>query len=306
MSKDTKKNKPKLTPAKVIRRLVLIIASISFVCSLVYVINRFVIAPASNDAVISELRGNACQTDSENNKGTKKREQNWDALKKANKEIVGWLHIDDTPIDYPVLYRKSDNKDYQYYLDHNYKGEYSEYGSIFVDYRCKNGVESKNTVLHGHNMNDGSMFHELINYSDGFSPNLDYFKKHAVISFNTKARDSKWKIFSVFKTSVDYIKDDFFNYMQAEFSSDDEFLSFVDEMRERSMFSVPVDVKEDDSIITLSTCSYEFSDFRTVVAARRLRPGEDKDVSDSKINPSPLYPDIYYDTYGGKRPDKKE
>ena len=106
---------------KVIRRLILIVASISFVCALVYVINRFVIAPASNDSAISELRGKACQTDSENNKGTKKREQDWDVLEKENNEIVGWLRIDDTPIDYPVLYRKSDNKDHQYYLDHNYK-----------------------------------------------------------------------------------------------------------------------------------------------------------------------------------------
>ncbi len=89
---------------------------------------------------------------------------NWDKLKKINKEIVGWIKLDKTKIDYPVLWHKEDNRDYQYYLSHNYKGNYDSYGSIFLDYRCTKGTQSKNTVMHGHHMNDGSMFGALLKY----------------------------------------------------------------------------------------------------------------------------------------------
>ena len=290
----------------VVRKIIVLIAIVAFIGSLAYVLDFYIFAPMRNSAITSEIQSvaynNADETSDDGDKGP---EQNWDALKKINKEIVGWIRIDKTPIDYPVLYRKSDDQNYQYYLKHTYKGDYSDYGSIFVDYRCTKGTKAKNVILHGHNMLNGSMFHELVNYSDGFKPKLDYYKKHAVITFNTPDGDAKWKIISVFKTSTLYEHGEFFNYMQAEFNSDAEFMNFVYNCRIRSMFNIPVPVNEDDQLLTLSTCSYEFSNFRTVVVARKVRPDEEDDVDLqlATVNDSPLYPDVYYYSRGGTRPD---
>ena len=295
------------SPGYIARKIVVLIAIAAFIGAGIYVLDYFVFEPMKNNAISSEIQNIAYSNTSETTEdGSKAPEQDWEALKKVNKEIVGWIRMDKTPIDYPVLYHKEDDEYSQYYLKHTYKGEYSDYGSIFVDYRCKQGTDSKNLILHGHNMLNGSMFHELINYSDRFDAKLDYYKKHAVLSFNTPEGDSKWKVISVFKTSTLYDHGVFFNYMQAEFGSDAEFMNFVYNVRVRSMFNIPVTVNENDQIITLSTCSYEFSNFRTVLVARKVRPDEDEsvDVDLATVNSSPLYPEVYYRSYGGTRPEE--
>ena len=106
-----------------------------------------------------------------------------------------------------MLGHKGDDAVDQYYLNHDYRGDYDSYGSVFLDYRCTKGMESKNIVLHGHHMNDGSMFAGLMEYG-GTSGNLDYYKKHPTIIFdrepvtdgdgNEVTRDGVYKIISVF------------------------------------------------------------------------------------------------------------
>ena len=229
--------------------------------------------------------------------------EDWGLIKKTNSEIVGWIYLKDTPINYPVLYHKDDDANDQYYLNHSYKKEWSDYGAIFIDYRSKQATKSKNVILHGHNMLDGSMFHELVNYSNGLSPNLDYYKKHPVVTFNTPDGDAKWKIISVFKTNTLFEHGEFFNYMQGTFNSDAEFMNFVYNVRIRSLYNIPVTINENDQLLTLSTCSYEYKNFRTVVVARKVRPGEDEtvDVKKATVNDNTYYPEIYYGL--GNRPD---
>ena len=289
-----------------IRKAVVLVAIAAFLGAFIYVINFLVIEPMQNAAISSEIQQIAySKTDETTENGEALPQQNWKALKKINKEIVGWIRLDGTPIDYPVLWHKQDDQLSQYYLNHNYKKDYDDYGAIFIDYRSKKGTESKNLILHGHNMVNGSMFHELTKYSDSFTPNMKYYKKHPVITLNTPDGDSEWKIISYFKTSTLYEHGEFFNYMQGEFNSDAEFMNFVYNVRIRSMINIPVTVNEDDQILTLSTCSYEFTSFRTVVVARKVRPGEDAgvDASLATVNSSPLYPYVYYSSYGGSRPD---
>lgn len=290
-----------------VRKVIVLIAIIAFLGALVYVVDYFIIAPWQNNSINAEIQelaysSNTGETTAD---GDPVSEQDWDALKKVNKEIVGWIRIDNTKIDYPVLEHKGDDVTSQYYLKHTYKKDYSDYGSIFVDYRCPDSVNSKNVILHGHNMQDGSMFHELTNYTNELKGNLDYYKEHPVITFNTPDGDAKWKIISVFKTSTLYAHGEFFNYMQGEFNSDAEFMNFVYNMRIRSMFDIPVMVNEDDQILTLSTCTYDFTQWRLVVVARKMRAGEDEnvDVQLATRNSSPLFPDVYYSRYGGTRPD---
>ena len=84
----------------------------------------------------------------------------WAKLKDINKEIVGWININDTQIDYPVLYHEGDSRSSQYYLYRDYRGNPDDWGSVFIDYRSTESTKSKNVIMHGHHMNDGTMFAE--------------------------------------------------------------------------------------------------------------------------------------------------
>ncbi len=286
------------------RKVIVLVAIVAFVVALGYVINFFILEPARSNSINSELREIAYGTPDSSTEKEKHPEQDWEALKKINKEIVGWIKIKDTHIDYPVLEHKGDDQNGQYYLYRNYKKEDDSYGSVFVDYRSTKSVKSRNVILHGHNIQTGVFFHDLVKYGD-LEGDLDFYRKHPIITFNTPEEDAKWKIISVIKTSTLYEHGYFFNYMQGAFTSDAEFMNFVYNLRVRSLFDIPVMVNEDDQILTLSTCSYEFTGFRTVIVARKVRKGEDEnvDVQLAKKNPSPLFPDVYYQRYGGTRPD---
>ena len=296
------------TKGDVVRKVIVLAAIVAFVVSAAFLINilRESGENSKNNTEIQMIAHRGAEDSPEDATaadGSALSSEDWAALKKVNKEIVGWITLKDTPINYPVLLHEGDSRESQYYLNHSYKQDWSDYGAIFVDYRSTEGVNSKNVILHGHNMLDGSMFHELVNYSSGFSGKLDYYQKHAVITFNTPEGDAKWKVISVFKTSTLFSQGEFFNYMQGSFNSDAEFMNFVYNVRIRSLFNTPVTVNEDDQILTLSTCSYEYKGFRTVVVARKVRPGESDtvDVNLATVNPSPLFPEVYYS--GGSRPD---
>lgn len=227
----------------------------------------------------------------------------WKKLKKINDEIVGWIEMDNTKIDYPVLWHKADDRNYQFYLNHNYKMESDSFGSIFLDYRCTNGTDSKNTVIHGHHIQDGSFFGDLMKFG-GTTGNLDFYKKTPTIEFDTPKSQGTYKIISVFKTNTLSTQGEFFNYMVGDFQNEKDFMNYVYNVRIRSLFNCPVDVNEDDELITLSTCSYEFTNWRTVVVARKVRVGESKkvDVSKASLNNNIVWPQVYYSTYGGTRP----
>lgn len=286
-----------------IRKSIVLVSILVIIFAAGYLINELIIQPFLNDQITSEIH--AIAYGNENEDDPNKPAQDWDALKKINKEIVAWITIDGTKIDYPVLEHKGDTEYNQYYLNRTYKKDWSGFGSIFVDYRSKKSVKSKNVILHGHNIRDGSMFHSLVDYGD-LKGNLNYYKKHPVIEFNTPEGDQKYKIISVFKTNVLYDHGYFFNYMQGSFHSDAEFMNFVYNCRVRSLINCPVMVNEDDQLLTLSTCSYEFTNWRTVVVARKLREGENDKVNIelATLNSKPLFPEVYYNRYGGTRPEE--
>ena len=229
---------------------------------------------------------------------------NWDDLLKVNKEIVGWIRINDTKINYPVLWHKDDNANNQFYLNHNYKSKKDSYGSIFLDYSCTNGTDSKNIVLHGHHMNDGSMFAGLMDYG-GTEGNLDFYKKHPTIEFDTPQGDGVYKIISVFKTNTLSAHGEPFKYMIGDFQNDKDFMDYVYNVRVRSLINCPVKTNEDDTLLTLSTSSYEYTNFRTVVVARKVRTGEDNNVDTEKAakNDNAVWPEVHYSTRGGTRPE---
>lgn len=230
--------------------------------------------------------------------------QDWEELKKINTDIKAWIHIPNTAINYPVLMSDKDGYGYQYYLHRNYDGSYLYAGSIFIDYRSKQGVDSKNIITHGHKMNNGTMYHDLINYG-AYSGDLEYYKQAPTLFFNTPEGVEQWIIFSVYKTNTLERHGEFFNYFHGEFSSDAQFMNYVYNVKMRSLFDVPVPINEDDQLITLSTCSHEYTDFRTVMVARKIRAGESvkQYIDKATVNEEAYWPDVYYTDHSATRPE---
>ena len=284
---------------EILRKSVSLIALALFIGAAVYLLGYY-LKGGENKAKVEEARTiYNPQEDGVNGDGMLVR---FEELYKKNNDIVGWIKIDGTAVDYPVY--QTDNNDF--YVDHDMSKQKSRYGAIFVDKNCKitqNGT-STNLTLYGHNMIDRSMFTELLDYK-----NLSYYRKNPLITFDTVYEKGAYKVFAVIVTNADKEDDDgfVFNYRQNSFSSEMGFLTFIENLKVRSVINTGVDVEYGDSIITLSTCSYEFDNARTVVFARRLRDNEASYIDTSKagVNKTPLYPEAYYEKNGGKKPKVK-
>ena len=179
-------------------------------------------------------------------------------LLKENKDLVGWVNIDDTKIDYPIL--QSDNN--EDYLTQNFNKEYSILGSIYMDFRNDMKELDKNTIIYGHRTKNGSMFEHLIKYKD-----KEFLEEHHTFSFDTLYDSYEAEVFAVYMTTTD------FNYIQTDFASDEEFETYLSNVREESIYESDVDVSGEDIILTLSTCDEELDsmDGRLVVQAKLVK-----------------------------------
>lgn len=186
-------------------------------------------------------------------------------LQKQNSDIVGWLEIEDSNINYPVL-QGTDNS---YYMTHDYKKEYSKEGSLFLDKDYDWTLPSTNLLIYGHN-NRGTneMFTGLINYKDE-----DYYKKHKTIRFTTNTEDAEYEIISVFLSRVYYKSEtDVFRYyyfINAE--NEQEFNEYVQNSKEASLYDIEATAEYGDQLLTLSTCEFSQEDGRLAVVARKIK-----------------------------------
>lgn len=219
-------------------------------------------------------------------------------VRKINPDVVGWITVPNTIIDLPVL--QSSEEDPEYYLNRDYEHNVTKSGSIFLDSRCQlEEPASKNLILYGHSLNSGRMFTDLLKYKQ-----LDFYKNAPVFTFDTIYGESEWKIISVFITNTLESHGEVFDYLRVNFASDEDYLNFVYQTRIRSLYNTGVSFNAEDQIVMLSTCSYEYDNWREVVVARKVRPGESAEVDVSQVNwnPRTLYPDIWYTGHGGKKP----
>ncbi len=218
-----------------------------------------------------------------------------------NPELVGWISIENTNLDVQVVQAENNDK----YLKTDFYGKKSRYGCPFLDYRNDAKYMNDNNVIYGHHMSDGLIFSILDKYKT-----VEGYKEHPVIQYDTIYKTYYFKVVAAFVTNSlpkddnDYV----FNYTVTEFSSDDRFMSFVEEIQKRSIFNTGVTVLPDDKLLTLSTCSYEFGKARLVVVARLCRENEEPtvDTSEAAINPSPKYPQAWYDAKGLENPYKDD
>lgn len=285
-------------PAKeIIRKIILLIALITFISTGIYLINYFNQGNINGDLVSDARVIYTAGGDTLNKDGMLIK---FEELYKKNNDICGWLAIDGTKIDYPV-YQTDDN---EFYVTHDMSKSPSRYGAIFADTNATitKDARSKNIVLYGHNMLDGSMFGGILDYTK-----LSFYKENPLIQFDSLYDSNTYKVFAVIVTNVNKEDDNgyVFNYMQNRFSSESNFLNWIENIKVRSVINTGVEVIGSDEIIALSTCSYQFDDARTVVFARKVRQGESMhtNTSSAKYNKIPLYPQAYYDKNGGKKPD---
>lgn len=213
------------------------------------------------------------------------------ALYAVNQDVKGWLTIPGTNIDLPIM-QAEDN---DYYLSHDLYGEKDPYGLPYIDYRVPvkpDDVWAKNTLVYGHNMNAGYVFHELIGYRDA-----EFYKEHPFLTFDTVYNESEWVIFAAFEANTDFNRGEVFQYFNYVISPDPERAQwYIDETTARSYFTRSVDVNTDDIFLTLQTCSNNAADTKLCVVARKLREGEsetDFDFSSSENNTSRVRPKFY-------------
>lgn len=296
--------KPKKTRRKISKTavFVFVICIIVFICSSAVIISNY--AKRHNNIEMNTKLESVFEPEN-----SEKKEElfNFDEMLKINPGFVGWIRVPNTSISLPVV-KYADNS---YYLNHNIYKEYDRRGTVFMDYRNDPENFDANTILYGHNCYDGTMFSELEKYQEP-----DFYKTSPVIEFSTKNGKDKWKVYAVFITNAKAEEDNgyIFNYIYP-YMDGENFDGFIDEVNKRRLYATNVDITDDDNMLILSTCIRKLdifskgkrtyrADTRLVVLSRKLRPGESEsvDVENITLNPSPKYPQLWYDNNGIKNP----
>lgn len=221
------------------------------------------------------------------------------ALLEINPDSIGWIEIPGTGISLPVV----QGKDNQEYLHTDFKGEEQKAGTLFLDYRNKFGTEddSDNLIIYGHNMKDQSMFGKLQNYYY----NSSYYGEHPLILLNSNYDKFEYVIYgyylvsdSAYEKNTEY----YFNYNNVlDFEDEANYFEYINNVKRRSLILNNVDMEYGDELLTLSTCLGQVSGGRLVIAARRLREGEDINelTENYEVNPNPMRPYNWYQYKGG-------
>ena len=184
------------------------------------------------------------------------------SLFNQNQNLIGWLKIADTNIDYPV-YQTGNN---DYYLNHNSSLKEDKNGALFMDKDCDIKDRSTNLIIYGHNMRSGKMFGDLSKYE-----NQSFYENHKTITFDTIYEEGTYEVMYVFRSHVYQQDEVVFKYYQfIDALSEEEFNSNMDEMAALSFYDTGVKAYYGDELLTLTTCDYEEQDGRFVVVAKRI------------------------------------
>lgn len=237
---------------KVIKIILLVICLCVFIFS-AYNIYKYLSEENANKKLNNELMEKAIiETPNDNNDNTQENEDilpisvDFSVLKQENEDIVGWLYLEDSPINYPVV----QSYDNDYYLRRLVNGEYNIAGSLFMDYRNDSNLEDNNTIIYGHNMKNNTMFGSLQEYK-----NQNYYDNHKVMYYFTPEKNYIIELFTGYTISVE---SDIYDLSVIDSSKLEELIS-------KSDFESNTKVTEEDKIITLSTCAYEYDGARYVV-----------------------------------------
>lgn len=206
-----------------------------------------------NKDIMSEIKENVV-INNEMDSNNEEYKIDFAKLKQKNSDAIAWIKVNGTDIDFPVV-KGTDNS---YYLTHNFDKEKNKAGWIFADYRNKFDGTDKNIIIYGHNMKNGSMFASL---KDVIKEEWYNNENNKYIALITENENCKYQVFSVYQIETEEY------YLQTNISN---FKEFVEKIKDRSKKDFNVDIKETDSILTLSTCA-DNTKYRVVLHAVKIK-----------------------------------
>lgn len=185
------------------------------------------------------------------------------ALQEQNPDIIGWLQIKDTKINYPVMQTKDEP---EYYLRRNFKKEQSTAGTPFMDATSDINKPTLNWTIYGHNIKSGTMFHDLLKYA-----NEEFYQAHKTFTFDTINGTGTYEIVAAYYTQIYTSEYNGFKYYRYnDITSSAQLKEFIAGSKSLSIYDTGVTV-EDQQVLTLSTCEYHVEDGRFVVVAKKIK-----------------------------------
>ena len=186
----------------------------------------------------------------------------YEALWEQNPDLAGWIRLEDTPIDYPVMQTPQDE---EYYLRRAFDRSDSVSGTPFLSAGYADGCG--NAIIYGHNMDDGSMFAALLGYRD-----LSFWQEHRYIQFDTLTQEGRYEVLAAFYVDVALtdggVVFPYYTYTDLrDLAVFNDYLSHVEAL---ALYDTGVAAEPGDDLLTLSTCSYHVDDGRFVVVAKRV------------------------------------
>ena len=228
----------------ILSKILIILLIIICLCGVLYFTIDLVIRKNhanENNSIKSSLNDNIEVSENPQDKDALRIKIDFDALKSINDDVVGYVKVNNTGIDYVVV----QGEDNDYYLNHNFEKEWNVAGWVFADFRNRFDGSDKNIIIYGHNISDGSMFGSL---EKVLSAEWYEDQNNHEILLVTEDGEYKYRVFSVYSIEPeDY-------YVSTDFASADEFRIFVKTIQERSIYKFDVDVLTEDRILTLSSC----------------------------------------------------
>lgn len=183
------------------------------------------------------------------------------ALHEENPDCIGWITIEGTAIDYPVMYHPEEEN---YYLKRDFYGNYSANGCLFISELC-DPSDYDNLIIYGHHMNSGKMFAALEGYK-----HREFYEEHPLISYNTLHGEETYQVFAVFCTPV-YTGNDFAYYLFTKAEAEVDYTEYVKAVTERSLYHTGISAAYGEKLLTLSTCEYSQKNGRIVVVAKKIK-----------------------------------
>lgn len=185
-------------------------------------------------------------------------------LQQENADVKGWVRIDDTKINYPLLQTTNN----EYYLTHNYKKEKSSYGSIFINSNCNIKNENANVIIYGHDMQDGQMFKDLLQYKD-----KTFYEQHPIIKIATEESEQEYEIIVAFKSRIFYQdeKNVFRFYRYFDFENEKQYNEYINNCQKIQLYDIGKTATYGEQLITLVTCEYSQENGRMVVVAKKVK-----------------------------------
>lgn len=184
-------------------------------------------------------------------------------LYKQNSDIVGWITIPDTKINYPVM-QSPDNPNF--YLKHGFDKGYTDYGCPYVSEECDVTKPSDNLIIYGHNMKNGSMFSAINQFNS-----KNFWEEHRAVYFNTLYEKQTYEIVAVFKTVVYTDSANEFRYYRfIDAQTPEQFDEYIRTVKEKAFYDTGISAKYGDKLITLSTCEYSNKNGRLVLVAKKV------------------------------------